>query len=506
MTAFTDYLAPETLASIRAKMRGYLVAAGSSITDWILGGVGQQIEEATEQAIWNEATQVSSLVRGYASLDTSVDPGDPDPYDPANASRDPEPGFLSAKGEGDYGTPRVNKTFATGTVTFTNNSSPATAVTFGVGTLTFTSSGTGNPTYRNTAGSPYSKVGGGTITAAANGSLTVPWGVSVYLPVQAEVIGTGSNASAGQLSLTTVLAPTGVSATNALSILGSDREAADLYREKCREAAALTSPNGPADAYRYLATTARDDGTYGNSATGTPLGVTRVYVSEASATGIATVYLATATGAPISGTVTTITGIIKTSPGVIAVPNTVTINVSGATNTTIAMQYTVKGKASLIPGGATAGTYYTPWLASTIYAVGQKVYNSSNVYVCTVAGTSASSGGPTGTGTGITDGGVTWDYVSSGSYSANVAAVLVAISNNSASYLASVPIGGNDQSGGAGVIYTVDLSVAIVTTTINNVPVGLYDPALTIPSGSSTSIALGHVGVLGAATGSLVLS
>lgn len=54
------------------------------------------------------------------------------------------------------------------------------------------------------------------------------------------------------------------------------------------------------------------------------------------------------------------------------------------------------------------------WAASTAYAVGQQVGNGGNVYRCTGAGSSASSGGPTGTGTGITDGTATWAYVGPG--------------------------------------------------------------------------------------------
>jgi len=50
------------------------------------------------------------------------------------------------------------------------------------------------------------------------------------------------------------------------------------------------------------------------------------------------------------------------------------------------------------------------WQASTAYSVDDEVVNGSLVYICTSAGTSAGSGGPSGTGTGITDGGVTWDY------------------------------------------------------------------------------------------------
>ena len=52
------------------------------------------------------------------------------------------------------------------------------------------------------------------------------------------------------------------------------------------------------------------------------------------------------------------------------------------------------------------------WLASTAYAVGDRVSNGANTYVATTAGTSAASGGPTGTGTGtgIADGSVVWAF------------------------------------------------------------------------------------------------
>lgn len=50
----------------------------------------------------------------------------------------------------------------------------------------------------------------------------------------------------------------------------------------------------------------------------------------------------------------------------------------------------------------------TSWAASTAYTVGAVRMNNYTIYQCTVAGTSASSGGPTGDGTSITDGTVTW--------------------------------------------------------------------------------------------------
>ena len=50
------------------------------------------------------------------------------------------------------------------------------------------------------------------------------------------------------------------------------------------------------------------------------------------------------------------------------------------------------------------------WAASTVYAVDDTVTNGNRVYVCTVAGTSATSIGPTTAGTGIVDGTAQWDY------------------------------------------------------------------------------------------------
>lgn len=54
------------------------------------------------------------------------------------------------------------------------------------------------------------------------------------------------------------------------------------------------------------------------------------------------------------------------------------------------------------------------WVPSKAYLAGRHVHNGGNVYRCTTGGTSASSGGPSGTGTGITDGGAVWEFVQAG--------------------------------------------------------------------------------------------
>lgn len=53
-----------------------------------------------------------------------------------------------------------------------------------------------------------------------------------------------------------------------------------------------------------------------------------------------------------------------------------------------------------------------PWAQSTAYVLNQQVNSPGGVYRCTTAGTSSGSGtGPSGTGTGITDGTAVWSYV-----------------------------------------------------------------------------------------------
>jgi hypothetical protein len=70
------------------------------------------------------------------------------------------------------------------------------------------------------------------------------------------------------------------------------------------------------------------------------------------------------------------------------------------------------------------GNGYTPWSASTAYAVGDQASHDGNVYVCTTAGTSGTSG-PSGTGTGITDGSVMWSWQTSDNLSCTTEPLLL---------------------------------------------------------------------------------
>lgn len=63
-----------------------------------------------------------------------------------------------------------------------------------------------------------------------------------------------------------------------------------------------------------------------------------------------------------------------------------------------------------ITAGLVAALAQAAWVVLTAYVVGDHVSNGGNVYICTTAGTSAASGGPSGTGTGIVDATVVWDF------------------------------------------------------------------------------------------------
>lgn len=415
MSIYDDLIANETITSVRNRVIGYAAAAELAITSWIPGDVAEQMLQTFALALYAGSLTISSLTRGYTSLDTSVDPGDLDPYDATNINKDPVPGLLSSFGLNTFFTKRIDATFATGFYTLTNNGT--SAQTFGPESLTLTwtanSPPTPAPTYRNVADVSIYTNPGGTVTLAAGDSLT--------FPVAAEQIGTRSNAPPSSLSLTTTLP--GCSGTNAEPVLGTDRESADYFRARCREAPARVSLAGPGDAYRYFAKT-NLDGTPLLNGSASPVNITRTYVSQDSTTGIVNVFFASPAGAATSEDVT-------------------------AANTNIETQ------CFAVPGCIT----YTGLAAVEV------------------------SLHPVGSGRIRARSGMTTTALQNAVKQAIVAALVAAF--------AGFPIGGFDQTDGAGVIYTTDLR-AIVATAYP----GLYDALITTPAGATTPIALGQVATL----------
>lgn len=116
-----------------------------------------------------------------------------------------------------------------------------------------------------------------------------------------------------------------------------------------------------------------------------------------------------------------------------ALPSTATLTLCGDPGTLVASGNRV-AIASLLPTVLAFDTNdsvtiaaLTAWAPNTLYAIGARVTNASRCYQASTTGTSASSGGPTTTGTGIAgtgivDGTVTWQYAGEGTGAIDVAA------------------------------------------------------------------------------------
>lgn len=124
-------------------------------------------------------------------------------------------------------------------------------------------------------------------------------------------------------------------------------------------------------------------------------------------------YPDTADGASFDG-VASITGALRLE----ATESAATLVVTGDDATALTI-----GRQARVPNGGTFQTLAgvtinlaTAWAITTAYAVGDIRSNDAplNIYVCTIAGTSAGAGGPTGEGTAIVDGGVTWRFLGDG--------------------------------------------------------------------------------------------
>lgn len=335
MSLFDEAIAGQVISQVRATVLGYLQAAGLRITNWRVVSTGMQMFEAFVGASQAYVSSQSAIVRGHVSLDLSTDPGDVDDYDPLNQDLPAAPGFLSALGENTFGTTREKATFASGLTTFVN-AGPGARV-LAPGSLIWTWTGGTPPDPPPTYTNPNDA------SIYLDGTVTVPAGTSIDLPVQCQVQGAIGSAPAGTLSLTTTLV--GCTSTNASAIVGNDREDAPTYRKNCRQAPARLSFGGPSEFYAYLAVKKLDGTVLLNDADPpAPTGITRVQVTEDSSTGIVDVYYASGSGAAIAED---ITAAVRNAKYAFAVPDAITFTGYAAVPTTIHVVGTAKIKARI---------------------------------------------------------------------------------------------------------------------------------------------------------------
>lgn len=170
-----------------------------------------------------------------------------------------------------YGVTAIEATFATSTITLTNNGGGLYPIEE-AGALTVKNSSTGK-TYRNTS----------------TGTLSPGPGTTLTLDVVADEAGSDSSAAANEIDeLVTTLLEVEVTASTAA--VGFDAETAASIRDRCRDKLGSLSPNGPPDAYSYVLRTPELAGTSG---------ITRVR-SSTDGMGLVTVIAAGPSG-PISG-------------------------------------------------------------------------------------------------------------------------------------------------------------------------------------------------------------
>lgn len=106
---------------------------------------------------------------------------------------------------------------------------------------------------------------------------------------EADEVGTGSDAGPDTIQQL-VTSAANIAITNARAVLGADEELDEDLRQRCRDKLGALSPNGPKEAYSYVVKTP--------SLTPTSVPITRTQIVLNKATGVVTVYCATAAGAP----------------------------------------------------------------------------------------------------------------------------------------------------------------------------------------------------------------
>lgn len=215
--------------------------------------------------------------------------------------------WLKVLAEQVYGVVVPDATFATTSVTLTNTGGGIYIVE--ANDLTFKNTATGR-TYHNTEG--------GTLSGTP-GTLT--------LTVVADEAGSESSAGAGEIDelVTTLL---GVTCSNASAAVGTDEQSAATTRQQCRDKLGSLSPNGPKDAYSYVARNA--------ALTGTSV-VTRVRVYPDSDTGEIDIYVAGASGAVGAPDVALVEEAIATW----ATPLCITPTVASASSVVVPVTYTL---------------------------------------------------------------------------------------------------------------------------------------------------------------------
>jgi phage-related baseplate assembly protein len=288
LVSLATLIVQQTKETILQKLFDVAAAVGLNVESWESGDPTRAELYAVATMLETYEARTTAAIKG-GFLDTG------------------EGDWLSVKTSSDYNVPRQDATYATCTYLLTStNPSP---FTLDPDDLTVKDSTTG-ATYRNTGATPTDP----TIT-----SRTLPASGTLELIVQAEEAGTASSAGVGEIDTIVSPAMSLVIGTNTTAAIGLDAEKDPALRTRARAKLGSLSPNGPADAYHFVATTRTLNG---------DVDCTDTRVLRDSTKGEVTVYLRGSSGAVDSTTRDAVEEALEAN----ANPGVVDLTVLSATN------------------------------------------------------------------------------------------------------------------------------------------------------------------------------
>jgi hypothetical protein len=291
--SFESLITPLTATQVKESLYDVLSLIGVDTTSWKPGAVVRTMISATSVGIAACSEWISGMAKA-ATFETA------------------EEEWIDLHGFYVYGVERETDQFASGNVQVSN--SAATPYAYSPGQLVVRN-GTTRKTYSNSIAV--------TIAASAAGQ---------DVAMVADESGADSTAGIGEINEVTSGASS-LTVTNSSALVGSDEETDDAYKVRCKLRTGALSPNGPADAYGYVARSA-------TRVNGSAIGVTRVKVIPDGLGNVA-VYVATPTGA-VTGSISdpaSDLGIIYEDILQWATPHGITPTLYSADQAAITVQY-----------------------------------------------------------------------------------------------------------------------------------------------------------------------
>jgi len=294
--SLADLTKPLTVDDVKRSIYAVLAATGVSTTAWKPGAVVRTLIAAVAIVVAS-LSQLTALLASSAFLSTST--GD----------------WLGQTARNVYNVEPLQATFATTVVTITN--SGGGVYPFDPGDLQLINT-VRRQTYFN-------------VEPVTIGSLATVENVLV----QAYTAGAAGTALVGEIDAFQTAGLNQLSVTNPTAAIGLDAESDPSVRQRCLDKLGSLSPNGPSDAYAYVARSAVDQN-------GAALGITRIKVTN-DGFGNVNVTLGKADGG-VPGTVGDLSsplGIADDEMQRKAAPLAVTLNTSSANTRHVDVTYTI---------------------------------------------------------------------------------------------------------------------------------------------------------------------